>query len=720
MSSLPPDYLERVYAGVLGKIIGVLLGRPFEMWSHQRILDELGPIRYYVHDKFGVPLVVIDDDISGTFTFVRVLEEHGARADLTAKEVGKTWLNNVIKKRCVFWWGGNGMSTEHTAYKNLKKGIAAPASGSMKTNGQTVAEQIGAQIFIDGFALVAPGQPELAAQLADAAARVSHDGEAVYAAKLWAAMEAEAFVSKDVGHLLDTGLKVIPASSTIARLISDVRAWCKEDNDWKKTRQRIDDEYGYHKHHGACHVIPNHGIMVMALIYGGHSFHEAMHIINTCGWDTDCNSGNVGCLVAIMHGLKGFEGSPDWRGPIADRAIISSADGGYSINDASRIALDITNSGRRLAGEDPWTLRKNGAQFHFSLPGSVQGFQASPSPNSTTSIRVQQDMNSPMLPALAIRYNDLLKHSTGIEVLTDTFIPKDVLEHKRDYELMASPLVYPGQQLDAFVHAANSNNGAISVRFRLKVYNAKDVILNVDSSLIKIPPGSRDYIRWEIPRCLENQPICKVGIALSNPHNAPLSGTVYLDSLKYHGTPSMTLRRPSTGPADISGVENMWHHSFVNAVDVFHTWGPSFFIAHDCGEGMISTGTRDWFNYRVTASKFVVNLGAPAGLAVRVRGLNRWYALMFLRGGHVALVKARDEQRIELAAKSIDWKLDAEYNVVFEVEGSTLRGSVRGVNLEAQDEEYESGGMGLVVTDGSLSADSLGVERVERPERELG
>ena len=31
-ASLPADYEERVYAGVLGKIIGVYLGRPFEGW----------------------------------------------------------------------------------------------------------------------------------------------------------------------------------------------------------------------------------------------------------------------------------------------------------------------------------------------------------------------------------------------------------------------------------------------------------------------------------------------------------------------------------------------------------------------------------------------------------------------------------------------------------------------------------------------------------------
>ena len=47
---LQSDYDERVYAGVLGKIIGVYLGRPFEGWSNERIEETLGDIEYYVHD----------------------------------------------------------------------------------------------------------------------------------------------------------------------------------------------------------------------------------------------------------------------------------------------------------------------------------------------------------------------------------------------------------------------------------------------------------------------------------------------------------------------------------------------------------------------------------------------------------------------------------------------------------------------------------------------
>src|SRR6185503_13592015 len=208
--SLPSDYVERVYAGVLGKLVGVYLGRPFEGWTYQKIMKELGPIEHFVHERLNQPLVVTDDDVAGTFTFIRALEDYGISPDLSSEAIGKAWLNYIVEARSILWWGGSGNSTEHTAWLNLKRGVAAPASGSIAVNGKTVAEQIGAQIFIDGWAMVAPRQPKLAARLAEQAAKVSHDGEAVHAAMLWVAMEAEAFASADVDHLLDTGLALIP------------------------------------------------------------------------------------------------------------------------------------------------------------------------------------------------------------------------------------------------------------------------------------------------------------------------------------------------------------------------------------------------------------------------------------------------------------------------------------------------------------------------------
>ena len=342
------DYLERVYAGILGKIIGVYLGRPFEGWTYQRILSELGPINYYVNERLGKPLVVTDDDISGTFTFVRALPDFGNNAGITAAQIGETWLNYIIENRTILWWGGFGNSTEHTAFLRLKRGEPAPRSGSIALNGKTVAEQIGAQIFIDSWALVAPGNPRLAFDLAGKAASVSHDGEAVWAAQLLAVMESQAFIERDIDGLLELGLSFIPSGCLVARVARDIRTWRAEQRDWTETRARIEEVYGYQKFRGNCHIIPNHAIVLLSLLYSEDDFATALMIANTSGWDTDCNSGNVGCLLGIKNGLAGIDAGPDWRGPVADRLLISSADGGRSVTDAVSESYEIARIGYAL------------------------------------------------------------------------------------------------------------------------------------------------------------------------------------------------------------------------------------------------------------------------------------------------------------------------------------------------------------------------------------
>ena len=83
-------FKNKIYAGVLGKLIGVYLGRPVEGWSYQKIRDTFDEVKYYVHDRVGVPLIVADDDISGTFGFFRALEDYGYDKNIPAKAFGDT------------------------------------------------------------------------------------------------------------------------------------------------------------------------------------------------------------------------------------------------------------------------------------------------------------------------------------------------------------------------------------------------------------------------------------------------------------------------------------------------------------------------------------------------------------------------------------------------------------------------------------------------------
>ncbi|GAI03906.1 unnamed protein product, partial [marine sediment metagenome] len=83
------SYIEKVYAGVLGKIIGVYLGRPCEGWTYERIMDEVGEIDYYINEKFQLPLVVTDDDICGTFIFLRAITEHNRNLEISPDQIGR-------------------------------------------------------------------------------------------------------------------------------------------------------------------------------------------------------------------------------------------------------------------------------------------------------------------------------------------------------------------------------------------------------------------------------------------------------------------------------------------------------------------------------------------------------------------------------------------------------------------------------------------------------
>ena len=140
-------YLEKIYAGYLGMNIGIRLGAPVEatVWTYERIKNTYGEINGYLKEYKNF---AADDDANGPYYFLRTLYDDAIDRDITPNDVARAWLNYTREGIGMFWWGGYGISTEHTAYLNLKAGIPAPESGSIARNGATVAEQILSIIFI--------------------------------------------------------------------------------------------------------------------------------------------------------------------------------------------------------------------------------------------------------------------------------------------------------------------------------------------------------------------------------------------------------------------------------------------------------------------------------------------------------------------------------------------------------------------------------------------
>lgn len=686
---LPVDYEERVYAGVLGKIIAVYLGRPFEGWTNERIVRELGEITGYVNDRTDVALkhhllVVPDDDISGTFVFPRALRDYGP--DPTAGQVAATWLNNLIEGKTVLWWGGLGNSTEHTAYLRLRSGVEPPRSGSAELNGTVVSEQVGAEIFVEGFAMTCPGDAEHAADLAARAASVSHDGEAVHAARVVAGLVAQAFVEPDMERLLDVAMSLIPGNSLVHQVIDDVRAWRAIDNDWRITRKRIDEQYGYHRYGGNCHVIPNHALIINALAYSGGDFSEAMTIVNTCGWDTDSNSGNVGAITGVRGGLAGIADS--WRDPVADRMYLPSADGGAAVTDAAREALIIAGYGRARAN-DQSASPKNGARFHFTLPGSVQGF-------TTDLAGGGRVVNSGGELALSCPSGAL-----PVSATTPTFIPPEATGNQI-YGLEASPTLYSGQALNASVRAGEGNAETIRACLVVHVYDSGNELRPLTGQAVELAPGASVDLNWQVPDT-DGQPIVAVGIKIDGGPTA--GGTVYLDYLTWDGEPEVKLTRPAGGG-------QMWRRAWVSAVDRYdEKWPEPFRIVQNRGSGMLIQGTRDWSDYQVTAD-ITPHVVEAAGVAGRVQGLRRFYAVELVGTDQLRLIRELDGQTV-LASIEFPWSFGRTYHLGLRFAGDHIEALVDDAVVISHTDRgavLRDGAVALTVTEGRTATTAVSVQ----------
>ncbi len=237
------------------------------------------------------------------------------------------------------------------------------------------------------------------------------------------------------------------------------------------------------------------------------------------------------------------------------------------------------------------------------------------------------------------------------------------------------------------------------------MYGRDDHLIDHDSPSVALAPGADGVLSWTIPD-LDGQPIQQIGVCLTS-DGTGADGIVWLDYLGWSGTPRLKLRRPKEP-------STFWRQSWVNNVSSFSDNFPSTFrISQDRGSGIIIHGTREWTDYRVS-STLTVHLGASAGLAARVQGLRRYYALLLEAHDRLRLVKIRDDARIVLAEAPCSWTLEKPVALELEVRGAMIAGAVDGsIVLKATDSSampFENGGVGLVITEGALSTDQIDIE----------
>ncbi len=712
---MKPHYAERTYAGVLGKLIGVYLGRPVEGMPYAEIEARFGALDNYVHAAVGAPLVVADDDISGTFGFFRAVEESGYADPLTPAHVGNAWLNAIVPEKTILWWGGLGRSTEHTAWLRLKAGIPAPQSGSIARNGRTMAEQIGAQIFIDAFAMSRPGDPERAAALVRAAASVSHDGLALDAAAFLGALEALAFDIHDLDALIEAALP-FARGKRLRALIEDVRRICQGESDWRRARARLDERHGYHCYAGPCPMATNHAAVLMALLLGGDNFQRSVMIAASAGWDTDCNAGNVGCLNAIRLGLDAITSGVDLRTPVADRMYVVTADGGSCVTDAVIQTRRILRAAARYAGQAP---PAPAPRFGFEFRGARQGFALCPSvPQPNPVLRLGNLNETSNESGLLLEYAGLAQ---GVRAAVSTPVFLDFAELAQNFSTLGSPTLYPTQTVVAHLRAFADENPAL--RFYLLHYDRDDRLVRCDGELFALRQGVNE-VRWALPP-LDGMPILRLGLELvpaTERYGRRYDGRIALLDLDWTGAPAEFVQSGML-MRSIWNLTPNWLRAWVSsarhfAPDFKHT----YCISHTEEEGLATLGSTDWQEYAVS-SRLEFSLHKAGGLVLRSQGHRRYYAALLSGGDTVSIVRRLDDRTTVLAQAPFAYAEERLYAMEFAAQGSRLTLAIDGAPLlavEDSDTTLTCGGAGFRIDGGTMLAAGFAVRGLPRAETAAG
>lgn len=697
MCGLPDNYAEKVYAGVTGKIVGVRLGAPVESWTSEQIRSVYGEVDGYISDYHDF---AADDDINGTFFAVRALGDYACSRDLTAEQIGRNLLNYAPYEHGYFWWGGYGTSTEHTAYLNLRHGILPPRSGSVEQNGAETAEQIGGQIFIEGWGLAAPCNPGLAAEFARKAASVTHGGNGVYGGMFIAACVSEAFRETDIRKIIRAGLGVIPEDCAYAGVVNAVLRYHDSNpgSNWRDALDYVQKNFGYDRYPGICHIIPNTAVIILSLLYGGGDFTRSVNIGTMCGWDTDCNVANIGTILGVKNGLEGID-LTKWRKPIHDFVACSSVMGSLNLTDIARISDYIADKGFRLAGQQP----PEEFAKAFSTPHVFLHFEY---PDSTHALRFEADKKAEH----ALINTEECAHSGNrcLKIVAKPAEPADVFRvflktyctpsdfSDGRYEPAFSPVFYPGQTVSAYAMPSNASGCGISAR----VYADDRDGNEFHGEFVPLQQGVWTRLSFTVPGgkscCLT-----RAGISFRSlgPHGNQVLA-VFLDDFEITGDPDYTV--------DFFKEKTEVWPDCQREISQFTRLKGLWRLEEGCLNGSCSdfgeayTGAADWTDYTLECTAIPL-LGEHHRINFRVQGGMRSYAFGLAPEGKLALYKNENGAYRELVSAPFPWEAGKEYLLKVRVFGQNITADCGGTALsfEDLDRPYLNGCAGFSIEDGS-------------------
>jgi ADP-ribosylglycohydrolase len=279
------EYLDRVQAIWTAQMIGQRTGEIFEHLP--------ASVLAYTPWTLGKGFAEVDDDYYYEMVAIRAFEKYGI--GLTVQQLGEQWLENNAGS-----WGSS-----EQALLLLKRGVKPPDTGNPRYN--KLWWTIGPQFSSDVYGALAPGMPNVAADMARRLTHINGYAEGTDGAVFVSGMVSLGFVETDTREIVRKAAHLISPLSPYRQCLDMVISMAEAGQQPEEIFKVINERWGI-EYPGTNNAVVNGGILATSVWFGKGNFLTTENLAFTAAdfADTDCNAANAGSVVAAMHGMSGL------------------------------------------------------------------------------------------------------------------------------------------------------------------------------------------------------------------------------------------------------------------------------------------------------------------------------------------------------------------------------------------------------------------------------
>jgi ADP-ribosylglycohydrolase len=277
------QYLDRARAIWTGQIIGQWTGELFE----HKVASALKHTSFHPSKGYAP----IDDDYYYEMVALRAFEKYGIH--LSVEQLGAQWIENNAGS-----WG----SSEQTLLL-LKRGVKPPDTGSPRYN--KLWWTIGSQFSSDVYGTLAPGMPNVAAEMARRLTHVNGYAEGTAGAVFVSGMISLGFIETDSKEIVRKAAKLISPLSPYRQCLDMVISMAEAGKSPQEIFDVVNERWGI-EYPATNNAVVNGGIVAASVWFGNGDFLTTENLAFKAAdfADTDCNAANAASVVAAMHGMS--------------------------------------------------------------------------------------------------------------------------------------------------------------------------------------------------------------------------------------------------------------------------------------------------------------------------------------------------------------------------------------------------------------------------------